>query len=108
MNTLRINRLGVLSVAKIYAAIMLVISLLISIPYGLIIIVYALVGGSVVGGNAGFAVGGGGIVVGILIMIGVPIMYGAFGFIGGAIGALLYNLFSNFVGGIEIEVDRLT
>ena len=108
MNTLRINRLGVLSVAKIYAVIMLVVSLLISIPYGLIIIVYALVGGSVVGGNAGFAVGGGGIVVGILIMIGVPIMYGAFGFIGGAIGALLYNLFSNFVGGIEIEVDRLT
>ena len=107
MNTLRINRLGVLSVAKIYAVIMLVVSLLISIPYGLIIIVYALVGGSVVGGNAGFAVGGGDIVVGILIMIGVPIMYGAFGFIGGAIGALLYNLFSNFVGGIEIEVDRL-
>ena len=34
MNTLRINKLGVLSVAKMYAAIMLVISLLISIPYG--------------------------------------------------------------------------
>jgi hypothetical protein len=32
MNELRIRKLGVLSVAKIYAAIMLVISLLISIP----------------------------------------------------------------------------
>ena len=60
-----------------------------------------------VGGNAALAVGGGGVVVGVLIMIGVPIMYGFFGFIGGAIGALLYNVFSNFVGGIEIEVDRL-
>jgi hypothetical protein len=108
MNKLRINKLGVLSVAKMYAAIMLVISLLISIPYGLIIIVYGLFGASVVGGNAALAVGGGGIVIGILIMIGVPIMYGAFGFVGGAIGALLYNVFSNFVGGIEIEVDRLT
>ena len=107
MNTLRIRKLGVLSVAKIYAAIMLVISLLISIPYGLIVIVYSLFGASLVGGNAALAVGGGGVVVGVLIMIGIPIMYGVFGFIGGAIGALLYNVFSNFVGGIEIEVDRL-
>ena len=107
MNKLRIKKLGVLSVAKMYAAIMLVISLLISIPYGLIIIVYSLIGGGVVGGNAGFAVGGGGIVLGIVVMIGLPIMYSALGFVGGAIGAALYNLFSNFVGGIEIEVESI-
>src|SRR5258708_34641114 len=106
MNKLRIRKLGVLSVAKMYASIMLVISLLISIPYGLIIIVYSLVGGGVVGGNAGFAVGGGGIVIGLLVMIGLPIFYSIIGFVGGAIGALLYNLFSNFVGGSEIEVER--
>ena len=86
---------------------MLVISLLISIPYGLIIIIYSLVGGSVVGGNAGFAVGGGGIVIGILVMIGLPIMYSIIGFIGGAIASLLYNLFAGFVGGIEIEVESV-
>ena len=94
MNKLRIKKLGVLSVAKIQAAIMLVISLLISIPYGLIIIIYSLVGG-------------GGIVLGLLIMIGLPIMYSIIGFIGGALGALLYNLFSNFVGGVEIEVENV-
>ena len=83
MNKLRIRKLGVLSVAKIQASIMFVISLLISIPYGLIIIIYSLVGGSFVGGNAGFGVGAGGIVIGLLIMIGLPIMYCIIGFIGG-------------------------
>ena len=49
MNKLRIRKLGILSVAKIYAVIMFVISLLISIFYGLIIIVYALFGAGMVG-----------------------------------------------------------
>ena len=107
MNKLRIRKLGVLSVAKMYAAILLILSLLISIPYGLIIIIYGLFGASLVGGNAALAVGGGGIVVGILVMIGIPIMYSMVGFVGGALGALLYNVFSNFVGGIEIEVEAV-
>ena len=108
MNTLRINKVGVLSLAKMYAAIMSVISLLFSIPYGLMIIAYGLFGASFAKGGAAWAIGGGGIVVGILLMIGIPIVYGAFGVVGGAIGGLLYNVFSHFVGGIEIEVDRLT
>ena len=107
MNRLRIRKLGVLSVAKIQALVMLVVSLLISIPYGLIIIVYSLFGASMIGGNASFAVGGGGVVVGILVMIGLPIFYCIIGFIGGAIGALVYNLFSGIVGGIEIEVENV-
>ena len=107
MNRLRIKKLGVLSVAKIEAAILLVISMLISIPYGLIIIIYSLFGAGMVGGNAALAVGGGGVVVGILVMIGLPIFYSIMGFIGGAIAALLYNLFANFVGGIEIEVESI-
>src|SRR5690349_1681789 len=100
MNRLRIRKLGVLSVAKIQSLILLVVSLLISIPYGLIIIVYALFGASMVGGNASFAVGGGGVVIGILVMVGLPIFYAIIGFIGGAISALVYNLFSGIVGGI--------
>jgi hypothetical protein len=86
---------------------LLVISLLISIPYGLIIIIYSLFGGSMVGGNAGLAVGGGGIVFGLLIMIGLPIFYGIMGFIFGAISALVYNIFAGLVGGIEIEVENV-
>ena len=107
MNKLRIKKLGVLSVAKMYSVMALVLSLLISIPYGLIIIVYGLFGASLIGGDAALAVGGGGIIIGILIMIGIPIVYSIVAFVGGALAALLYNLFANFVGGIEIEVEGI-
>lgn len=106
MNKLQIKKLGVLSVAKIEAAIMLVMALLISIPYGLFVIGFSLLGASV-GGRGGLALGGGGVVVGILVMIGLPIFYGVIGFVAGAIGALLYNLFAGMVGGIEIEVESV-
>jgi len=107
VSTLRIKKLGVLSVAKMYAAMAFVISLLIAIPYGLFIIIFSLIGASGAKGDAAFMVGGGGIVMGILLMIGLPIMYTIMAFIGGAIGALIYNLFAGFVGGIEIEVENV-
>jgi len=106
MNKLKIRRLGVLSVAKMYAVMALVMSLLISIPYGLIFMFFgaAFMG---TGQRGGFAAGGGSIIVGLLIMIGLPIMYSIFAFIFGAIGALLYNLFAGMVGGVEIEVENI-
>jgi hypothetical protein len=106
VNKLRIKKLGILSVAKIYALMMFVIALLISIPYGLFIIIFSLMGASVGGGGSeALALGGGGIVVGIVVMIAVPVFYAIVGFIGGIIGALVYNLFAGIVGGIEIEVE---
>ena len=107
MNKLVIKKLGILSVAKMYGIMMFVISLLISIPYGLIIIVISLTGASSVGGRGSLALGGGGIVMGIVVMIAVPIIYGIMGFVGGCIGGLLYNLFAGMVGGIEIEVENV-
>ena len=110
MNKLKIRKLGILSVAKIYAIMTFVMSLLISIPYGLFVIIFALVGGVGAGsqdGMAGLAVGGGGIVVGLLIMIGIPIVYAIIGFIGGALCALIYNILAGLVGGIEIEVENV-
>ena len=53
MSTLRIKKLGVLSVAKMYAAMAFVISLLIAIPYGLFIIIFSLVGAAGAKGNGG-------------------------------------------------------
>jgi hypothetical protein len=106
MNKIRIRKIGVLSVAKLYAVMALVLSLLISIPYGLFIMVF---GAAALGtGEYGsMLAGGGAIVIGILVMIGLPILYAIFGFIGGAIGALLYNLFAGIIGGIEIEVENV-
>ena len=40
-------------------------------------------------------------------MIGLPIVYGVMGFIMGAIMALVYNIFSGMVGGIEMEVESI-
>lgn len=106
MNKLRIRKIGVLSVAKLQAVMALVISLLISIPYGLIIMIFgaAALG---TGESGGMLAGGGAILVGILIMIGLPVLYTVIGFIVGAIGALLYNLFAGIIGGIEIEVESV-
>jgi len=107
MSRLRINKMGVLSVAKMQGIMGLVIGLIIGVIYGLIIILYSLLGAGMVGGDAALAVGGGGVVIGIIAMIAFPIMYGIFGFIGGAIGALIYNLFAGMVGGIEMEVENI-
>jgi hypothetical protein len=38
--------------------------------------------------------------------IGMPVMYGVFGVVGGAIGAALYNVVAGWVGGIEVELDQ--
>ncbi len=110
MNKLRIWKLGPLSVGKIYAVMMFVMSLLIAIPYGLFIIIFSLIGGASAGsqdGMAGLAVGGGGIVVGIIVLIAIPIFYAVIGFIAGIIGAFIYNIFAGIVGGIEIEVENI-
>ncbi|NNE98999.1 MAG: hypothetical protein HKN25_08255 [Pyrinomonadaceae bacterium] len=110
MNKLKIRKLGILSVAKIYAVMMLVMSLLFSIPYGLIIIIFSLIGGAGAGsqdGLAGLAVGGTGVVFGIVVMIALPIIYGILGFVMGALSALVYNIFAGMVGGIEIEVENV-
>ena len=106
MSKLRINKLGVLSVAKMYALIMLVVSLLISIPYGLVIMFF---GAAMMNtaGRGGMAMGGGSIVMGLVFMIALPIFYGAIGFVFGALGALIYNVFAGMIGGIEIEVENI-
>ncbi len=108
MNKLRIRKLGVLSVAKMYAVIMLVISLIIAVPYGLIVIIFSLIGAGSTRGDAAFMVGGGGVVMGIIMMIFIPIFYAVIGFVFGAIGALVYNVFAGIVGGVEIEVENIS
>lgn len=107
MSRFRINKMGVFSVAKMQAVLGLVIGLIIGIIYGAFIILYSLLGASLVGGNNGLAVGGGGVVIGVVVMIAVPVIYAIFGFIGGAIGAFVYNIFAKMIGGIEMEVENV-
>jgi hypothetical protein len=90
-----IQSVGVLSAAKIMGLIQGSLGL-IFMPF---FILFAALG-MAAGGKA--SVFGG--VAGIVIAVFIPIFYAALGFITGAIGALLYNLFAKWVGGIEIEV----
>jgi hypothetical protein len=43
---------------------------------------------------------------GTMFAVAMPLMYAVFGVIGGAIGAILYNLVAGWVGGIEVELDE--
>lgn len=100
MAQLTIKSVGVFSVAKIQGVIAAVFGLIIGVIYGLIIMLF---GAAMMTQSRG--AGGGSIIIGLLAMIGVPIFYGVIGFIGGAIGALIYNVAAGVVGGIEMEVE---
>jgi hypothetical protein len=91
-----VKSVGVLSVAKIMGMIYGCMGLIFA-PF---LLMFGAIGAFAGQSNIPFA----GIfsVVGAIVM---PLLYGAFGFIGGAIGALLYNLFAKWVGGLELELQ---
>jgi hypothetical protein len=103
---MQVKRVGVFSYAKITAVTCAVFGLIIGVIYGLIVIIFgaAILAGA--GRDSGTA-GAGSIVAGLLMMIGFPIFYAIIGFIFGAIGALVYNIASGFVGGIELELENV-
>lgn len=93
-----IKKFDVMSVAKIYAVIGVIIGFIAGI---LVAIATAFVGGLMSMGGlpaSGFTAG-----AGILSIIIFPIIYGILGFIGGAIGAFIYNVVAGKIGGIAFE-----
>jgi hypothetical protein len=91
-----VKSIGILSVAKMMGAIYAVL--------GLIFIPIFLIAGmaGMLAGQREAALGAGVMLVLALIF---PVIYGAIGFIAGAITALLYNLFAGWVGGIELRLQ---
>jgi hypothetical protein len=91
-----IKSVGVLSIAKIMGMI-----------YGCMGLIFAplflLIGlmGSALGQRNSPLAG----IFGIGFAVFMPLLYGVMGFVIGAIGALLYNLFAKWVGGFELELD---
>jgi len=92
-----VKSIGVLSVAKIMGLIYLCLGLLF-IPFFLF---FGLVG-LIAGQDKTPFVG----VIGVVFAILMPLVYGAMGFITGAIGALLYNVFAKMVGGFELTLEQ--
>ncbi|MEE9552962.1 MAG: hypothetical protein V3W18_01595 [candidate division Zixibacteria bacterium] len=97
-----LKRIGPFSLAKIMGIIYAVLGLLM----GFIISGIALITispGSALGKSAGSLVGS---IFGVGAIIVMPILYGAGGFLGGFIMAVIYNWVSRWVGGIEINLEE--
>ncbi len=101
MVTVVLKRIGVLSMAKFQAILMALMGLVVTLFF----VVVAFLGGAVLGGSFDLGVMLGGL--GTLVLIGTPVIFGLYGFITGAIGALLYNLVSKLVGGLKMEFEEL-
>lgn len=93
-----INRVGPVSAAKIGGVVYAVFGLLAGAFFSLIGLAGAMVMPEESGGVFGALFGAAAIVV-------MPIFYGAIGFVGTLIGALLFNAAAGLVGGIEFEVQ---
>ena len=107
MAEMTIKRFGVFSVAKMYGLLGFVMGLIIGVIYGLILIVFGAAMSSLAPGNDAMAGGISTVVMGVIVMIALPIMYGVFGFIGGIIGALIYNAASGIIGGVKFELEAV-
>ena len=97
-----IRHIGVWSVARLYGAVSAAAGLII----GGIFAVAGLAGGmasAMSRSDSGFpSIFGALFGVGAIIIL--PICYGVLGLLSGAIGAALYNLFADMIGGIEVDI----
>ena len=106
MAEMTIRRFGIFSVAKMQSLVMFVIGIFIGVIYGLFFMLFgAALSAFGVRGEGSAAGGVPSIVIGIVMMIAIPIFYAIIGFIGGAIGALVYNLAAGMIGGIKFDLE---
>lgn len=105
MAEMTIRRFGVFSVAKMYGLLAFVFGVIIGVIYGLFFIIMGASMASLGPGNEAAFGGISTVVIGVLMMIGIPIMYGLMGFLGGAIGALIYNAVAGIIGGVKFDLE---
>jgi hypothetical protein len=94
--TRTITRIGILSAAKMSAAMSFVISLIVALIYGAFLLFVFLLGASLTGDPSGILGLG---IYAICALVIMPFLYALAGFIGGAIWALIYNLLAQLIGG---------
>ena len=91
-----IKSVGVLSIAKVMGLVQACLGLIFA-PFLLLIGLLGTMAGPQKTPFAGM--------FGIFLALFMPVLYGVMGFIAGAVGALLYNLFARWVGGFELELE---
>ena len=94
----RLRSVDVISCAKIYGILHMAIGVLI----GLLFVLIGLIGFAAAPGQQKFGM------IGMLIFAALsPFLYGALGFVFGAIAALLYNWVASAIGGIQMELEAV-
>ncbi len=96
-----LKRIGVLSMAKIAGILYAAIGLIVGLAVAAFSSVAGLAGARMDPNMPGWL----GPLFGVGAIVFLPILYGIMGFIGGAIGAAVYNVFSGIVGGLELELE---
>ena len=105
MAQMTIRRFGVWSVAKMYGLLLFVVGLIVGVFYGLFFIIMGASMASFSPGRDATAGGVSTVVIGVVLMIAIPIMYGILGVVGGTIGALIYNAAAGIIGGVKFELE---
>jgi len=90
------KKFGILSVANISALLYAIFGLIAGLFIALLSALFSAVGEDFTPLTFG---------LGFFSIIVFPIAYGVIGFIGGVIGAALYNLIARWVGGIQVELE---
>jgi len=105
-----IKSVDVMSMAKLYGALMaaigFIVSVIIGLFYGVIIGGMGMLGMIAGGSSAGAGIVA--VIMGVVILVvmvaAITAMYGVMGFVTGAVGAYIYNFAAGRIGGIKIEL----
>jgi hypothetical protein len=97
-----IRRVDPVSCAKLMGVCYAMMGLLIGAFFSLLFVGLGSAMGSVEGMQASGPMGA---LFGAGAIVAMPIMYGIMGFVGGAVGALVYNAVAGWIGGVRIDVD---
>lgn len=94
----KVKYIGPISAGKLCAAVGAVFGLLI-VPFGL----WGAISGYLAPGTD--LTNTQGLIGIVLLCIGLPILYGAVGFVLGIISAFIYNILPNWLGHLEVELE---
>jgi hypothetical protein len=96
-----IRQIGVGSAAKIFGALYASFGLV----FGVLVALISLAGAGMAATSDDAMPGWIGGLFGVGAIIFLPLLYGVFGAIGGALTALFYNIIAGMVGGLQIETE---
>ena len=94
-----LRKIGVMSVARVYAVIMAIFGLVVGLFAALFLVPIGMMMEEFVPFAAGMSAG-----LGLLSIVVFPIMYGIMGFVMGAVCAWIYNIVASKIGGIELTI----